>query len=82
MHSFDVQRLSRQLPIWKFVPEVVNLCRLRFSPWSTYIPLKTTPTTALPLVRTTLKPKVQGSNPAREFFSLHSLPCLYAHARM
>ena len=34
-----------------------------FSPWSTYIPLKTTATThALLLVCTTLTPKVQGLN--------------------
>ena len=41
------------------------------APESTYIPLKTIATTALSLVRTTRKPKVQGSNPAHDIFSSH-----------
>ena len=40
-------------------------------PGSTYISLKTATTTALLFVCTTLKPKVQGSNPARDIFSSH-----------
>ena len=43
---------------------------LPLAPESTYIPLKTAATTAQPLASTTLKPKVQGLNPARDNFLL------------
>ena len=58
----------------KFVKriEVSNRCCLPSTLCSPcyHIPFKTTATTALPLVRTTLKPKVQGSNPSHDIFLL------------
>ena len=55
--------------------EISNRCCLlstpRSTPGFTYIPVKTIATTALLLACTTLKPKVQGSNPAYDIFSSH-----------
>ena len=56
----------------KFLTVVVcHLCCLQPLDLPKHIPFKTVATTALPLAYTTLKPKVQGSNPAHDIFSPH-----------
>ena len=92
-HSFDVQRLSHQ-PLHtlkqfrsqtkcsgftKFVERSSTRCRLHVQPLH---PSQTAATTALPLVCTALKPKVQSMNPARNIFLLTTtFVCSCTHMR-
>ena len=77
MYHFGFSAKPSTLPLATptLLKEVHNSCRLLSTPHSvpgpTYIPLKTAATSGLLLASTTLKLKVQGSNPARDIFSSH-----------